>query len=77
MDQCQKAFETLNNALMRSPIWFIKIPNKQYTLFTDALKYTWSTVLTQEHATIIDDKTLSHQHPITYNSGLFQGSQFN
>ena len=32
--------------------------NKLYTLFVDALKYAWSAVLNQEHATITDEKTL-------------------
>ena len=29
---------------------------KPYTLFTDASKYAWAAVLTQEHTTIIDDE---------------------
>ena len=51
-------------------------PNKPYTLFMDALK-CGSTVLTQEHTTVIDGKTSSHQHPISYVSGFFQGIQLN
>ena len=34
-------------------------------------------VLMQEHTPIIDGKTLKHQHPITYVSGLFQVCQHN
>ena len=34
-------------------------------------------VLTQEHATVINGETSGHQHPIIYDSGLFQGSQLN
>ena len=30
-----------------------------------------TSILTQEHATGIDGKTVTHQHPITYVSGLF------
>ena len=59
---------------MRSPILVCPDPNITYTLLIDALKYAWSGMLTQEYATIIDDKTVSDQHPITYFSGLLQGS---
>ena len=38
---------------------------------------TWSAVLAQEHTTVIDEKTLTYKHPITYVSDLFQGSQLN
>ena len=38
-------------------LWFIQIQNKTYTLFTDAPKYAWSSVLTQEHTTVIDGNT--------------------
>ena len=34
-------------------------------------------MLTQEHNTSIDGKVVSHQHPITYISGLFQVSELN
>ena len=49
---------------MKSPIFVYPDPNKPYILFTDTLKYARVTVLTLEYATIIDDKTLMHQHPI-------------
>ena len=50
-------------------------PNKPYILFMEALKYIWSALLTQDHAFIIDSRLIKHQHPITYISGLFQGSK--
>ena len=63
---------------MTWPIPAYPDPNKSYTLFTDASKYAWSAVLTQEqHSFVIDGKTIKQQHPITYTSGLFQGSQLN
>ena len=62
---------------MKSPTLVYPDPNKPYTLFTDALKYNWSTVLTQEYATNFDDEPLRHQHPITYVSSLFQGNELN
>ena len=77
LDQCQKAFKTLRDALMKSPILFHPDANKPYTLFIDALKKVWSTVLTQEHATIIDDKNLSHPHPVINVRGLFYGNLLN
>ena len=49
------------------PILTYPDPNLSYMLFTDASKYAWACVLTQE-------KIL---HPITYMSGLFKGSQIN
>ena len=52
-------------------------PNKPYTLFTDASKYALFSVLTQKYNTSVGGKTVSHQHPITYVSGLFQGSHVN
>ena len=34
-------------------------------------------MLTQEHTTFINGKTVTHQHPITHVSGLFQGNHLN
>ena len=69
INQCQKAFETLKDALIKSLTLVYPDPNKPYPLFMDASKYAWSTVFTQEH-TIVND-----HHPITYVGGLFNGSQ--
>ena len=69
-----KASETLKDTLMKSPILVYSNPNKPYNLFMDASKYTLSTVLTQEYTTVIDGKTVTQQHPITYVSDLLQGS---
>ena len=44
---------------------------KDILIKTPILVYT---DLTQEHTTVIDGQTLSLQHPMTYASGLFQGS---
>ena len=65
-DQCQKACETLRDTLMKSSIFVYSYPSKPYTLSTDTSRYAWSSVLTQELVTVIDGKTLVHQHPITY-----------
>ena len=52
-------------------------PTKPYTWYTDASKYAWSCVLTQEYEHEIDGKIKKIQPPITYASGLFRGSQIN
>ena len=46
-------------------------------LFTDASKYAWACVLTQEKTHQMEDKEVKFLHPITYMSGLFHGSQMN
>ena len=67
-DKCQASFE---------PILRFPDPNKPYTLYTDASKYAWSCVLTQQYTHNIDNKQIVVNHPITYISGLFTGSQLN
>ena len=52
-------------------------PNLPYVLLSDASKYAWACVLTQEKTHITERKKLKILHPITYISGLFQGSQNN
>ena len=52
-------------------------PSKPYVLFTDTSKYAWSCILTQEYTHEIDGKTVNILHPISYQSGLFKGSQLN
>ena len=42
----------------------------------DASKYAGSLVLPQSHASMHDDKSKAIWHPITYDSRLFQESQF-
>ena len=46
-------------------------------MFTDASKYAWACVLTQEYQHEKDGKTYNINHPITFASGLFKGSQMN
>ena len=75
--QCQFSFEMLKDALMSAPI--LKYPNmkKPYTIFTDASKYGWAGVLTQEHTSVINGKEVTTNHPVAYVSGMFRGSQLN
>ena len=74
---CQESFELLKASLMTEPILTYPDPNLPYVLFTDASKYAWACVLTQEKTNIIDKKEVKILHPITYMSGLFRGSQIN
>ena len=75
--QCQAAFEMLKEAIITSPILKYPDPNKGYTLFTDASKYAWACVLTQEYQYEKGGKEYKINHPITFASGLFKGSQMN
>ena len=62
---------------MTEPILTYPDPNHPYVLFTDASKYAWACVLTQEKIHQIEGKEVKILHPITYMSGLFCGSQMN
>ena len=73
----QESFELLKTRLMTEPILTYPDPNLPYILFTDASKYAWACVLTQEKTHIIENKEVQILHPITYMSGLFKGSQMN
>ena len=75
--QCQFSFEMLKDALMSAPILKYPDTDKPYTIFTDASKYGWAGVLTQEHTSIIDGKQVTTNHPVAYVSGMFRGSQLN
>ena len=76
----------LKDALITSPILKYPDPNKPYTLFTDASKHAWACVFTQEQPKLTNSKLYEHEkdnksykinHPITFASGLFKGSQLN
>ena len=56
---------------MTEPILTYPDPNLPYVLFTDASKYAWECVLTQEKTHDIEEKEVKILHPITYMSGLF------
>ena len=59
---------------MTEPILTYPNPNLPYVLFTDASKYVWVCVLTQEKTHQIEEKEIKILHPITYMSGLIRGS---
>ena len=74
---CQASFELLKASLMTEPILTYPDPNLPYVLFTDASKYAWACVLTEEKTYMIEEKEVKILHPITYMGGLFRGSQIN
>ena len=67
--ECENCFQILKEFLQQAPILQYLDPQASYTLYTDASKYAYAGVLTQ-HSNGTD-------HPITYVSGLFHGSQLN
>ena len=74
---CQESFDLLKNSLMTEPILTYPDPNLPCVLFTDASKYAWACVLTQEKTHMVEGREVKILHPITYMSGLFRGSQMN
>ena len=68
---CQESFKLLKTSLMTEPILTYPDPNLPYVLFTNASKYAWACVLTQEKTHQIEEKEVKILHPITYMSGLF------
>ena len=73
---CQKSFELLKETLCGEPVLKYADTSKPCTLYTDASKFSWAGVLTQPR-TMVDGKSTTTDHPITFVSGLFRGSQLN
>ena len=48
----------LKDTLVSAPILKYPDTSKPYTIFTDASKYGWAGVLTQEHTLVVDGKKL-------------------
>ena len=65
--KCEQSFQLLKEYLLKAPILKYPDPQKEYFLYTDASNYAYAGILTQN----IDGT----DHPITYVSGLFRGSQ--
>ena len=72
-EKCLKSFDNLRELLTKYPILRYPDPNKDYTLFTDASKFGYAGVLTQEY----EDNWVTKYHQVCYVSGLFRGSQLN
>ena len=71
------SFQMMKYFLISAPI--LKYPDtfKLFTIFTDASKYGWAGVLTQKHTSAIDGKEVTTNHPVSFVSGMFHGSQLN
>ena len=67
--ECKNCFQILKEFLQQVPILRYPDPQASYTLYTDASKYTYAGMLTQHNN--------GTDHPITYVSRLFRGSQLN
>ena len=67
--ECENCFQILKEFLQQAPILRYPDPQASYTLYTDASKYAYAGILTQHNN--------GTDHPITYVSGLFCGSQLN
>ena len=67
----------LKDMLCSTPILKYPDTTKPYTLYTDASKYRWAGVLTQSYTSVVDGKSITMDHPVSYVSGLFHGSQLN
>ena len=75
--QCDILFQMLKDTLCSAPILKCPDTTKLYTLYIDASKYGWVGVLTQRHTTTVNGKEITMDHPVSYVSGLFHGSQLN
>ena len=62
---CQQSFELLKTSLMTEPILTYPDPSLPFLLFSDASKYAWACVLTQEKTHQIEEKEVKILHPIT------------
>ena len=76
-NQCDISFQMLKDALCSAPILKYPDTSKVYILYTDASKYSWVGVLTWKHTSTVDGKIITMDHPVSYVSGLFCGSQLN
>ena len=71
------SFQMLKDALCSELILKYPDTSKLYTVYTDVSKYGWAGVPTQNHATIVEGREITMDHPVSYVSGLFWGSQVN
>ena len=53
---CQESFDLLKVSLKIEPILMYPDPNFPYVLFTDASKYAWVCVMTQEKTHMFEEK---------------------
>ena len=75
--KCDLSFQMMKDFMISAPILKYPDTNKPHTIFTDASKYGWASVLTQEHPSVVDCKEVTTNHPVFFVSGMFWGSQLN
>ena len=75
--KCDLSFQLMKDFLISAPILKYPDTSKPYTIFTDASKYGWAGVLTQEHTSVVDGKEVTTNHPVSFVSGMFCGTQLN
>ena len=75
--KCDLSFQLMKEFLISAPILKYPDTSKPYTTFTDASKYGWAGVLTQEHTSVLDGKAVTTNHPVSFVSGMFHGNQLN
>ena len=69
-DECDKAFETIKNALLNPPILAFPDPNKRFILYTDASDKAIGAVLKQEYGNIEKNRSLSISQLIPHTTTL-------
>ena len=67
----------MKDLMISAPILKYPDTTKPYAIFTDASKYGWASVLTQEHTFVVDSKEVMTHHLVSFVSGMFWGSQLN
>ena len=75
--KCDLSFQLMKDFLILVPILKYPDTSKLYTIFTDASKYLWAGVLTQEHTSVVGGKEVTTNHPVSFVNCMFHGSQLN
>ena len=70
-EECDKAFKTAKEMLMRDPILYHPDPNTPWIIKTDAIKTAFAGVFLQPHI----HKGIKQEVPMTFNPYNFTGTQ--
>ena len=65
-NKCDFSFQLMKDFLISAPILKYPDTSKPYTIFTDASKYSWGGVLTQEYTSLVDGKEVTANHPVSF-----------
>ena len=75
-EQYQRNLDDIKQAITTNPTVTYPDPDKQYYLFMDSSKYSWSSFLIQSAEQTKEDGTkIRIPHPIIYKTGIYQGSE--